>query len=97
MTIDPNLAIIIAGAAAFLSAWLRDAGLSRWLNALIAGLAFVLSAVVTIALSTGFTGNFRDNILLFFAACASLAGKELFSLLGYLQEAKSPLAPDATR
>lgn len=89
---DPNLAIILSGAAAFLSAYLRGAGLSKWANAAIALVALVISAGAVILLTTGFSGSLKDDTTLFLAVAVGLATKEFIAILGYIQDAQSPLA-----
>jgi hypothetical protein len=91
--IDPNLAIILSAGASLLSAYLRDANLGKWANAGISIVAFVVSSVAVIWMSTGFSGNLKSDTTLFLATAIALAGKELFVLIGYLQDAQSPLAP----
>jgi hypothetical protein len=89
--IDPNLAIILSAGAALLSAYLRDANLGKWANAGIALVAFAISTAAVIWMGSGFTGNLKSDTTLFLAVAIGLAGKELFALLGYLQDAQSPL------
>lgn len=91
--IDPNLAIILSAGASILSAYLRDAGMSKWANAGISLVAFALSALAVIWMSSGFTGDIKSDTTLFLAVAIGLAGKELFALIGYVQEVESPLAP----
>lgn len=90
--IDPNLAIILSAGASLLSAYLRDANLGKWANAGIALVAFAISTTAVIWMGSGFTGNLKSDTTLFLAVAIGLAGKELFALLGYLQDAQSPLA-----
>jgi hypothetical protein len=91
--IDPNLAIILSAGASFLSAYLRDKGMGKWANAGIALAALVASAFAVIWLKSGFTGDLKSDTALLLATGIALAGKELFVLIGYLQDAQSPLAP----
>lgn len=93
MSIDSNLAIILSAGASILSAYLRDAGMSKWANAGISLIAFALSTLAVILMSTGFTGDLKSDTALFLAVAIGLAGKELFALLGYIQQVESPLAP----
>lgn len=92
MNVDSNLAIILSAFASLLSAYLRDANLGKWANAGIALVAFAISAAAVIWMGTGFTGDLKSDTTLFLAVAIGLAGKELFALLGYLQDAQSPLA-----
>ncbi len=92
MNIDSNLAIILSAGAALLSAYLRDANLGKWANAGIALVAFAISAVAVIWMGSGFTGDLKSDTTLFLAVAIGLAGKELFALLGYIQQVESPLA-----
>lgn len=91
MNIDSNLAIILSAGAALLSAYLRDANLGKWANAGIALVAFAVSAFAVVWMGSGFTGDLKSDTTLFLAVAIGLAGKELFALLGYLQDAQSPL------
>lgn len=93
MNIDSNLAIILSAGASTLSAYLRDAGMSKWANAGISLVAFIISTTAVILMSTGFSGNLKSDTTLFLAVAIGLAGKELFALLGYIQQVESPLAP----
>lgn len=90
--IDSNMAIILSAGAALLSAYLRDANLGKWANAGIALVAFAVSALAVIWMGQGFSGDLKSDTTLFIAVGIGLAGKELFALLGYLQDAQSPLA-----
>jgi ABC-type transport system involved in multi-copper enzyme maturation permease subunit len=89
-----DLAIIVAGLASIISSWLRDDGLSARLNGLIAVLALVVAAAACIFLTVGFSGNLKDDTTLLIAVAFTLAGKEFFVLMSYLQAATSPLAPE---
>jgi hypothetical protein len=93
MSIDSNLAIILSAGAAILSAYLRDAGMSKWANAGISLIAFALSALAVIWMGSGFSGDIKSDTTLFLAVAIGLAGKELFALIGYIQQVESPLAP----
>jgi hypothetical protein len=92
MNVDSNLAIILSAFASLLSAYLRDANLGKWANAGIALVAFAISTAAVIWMGSGFTGDLKSDTTLFLAVAIGLAGKELFVLLGYLQDAQSPLA-----
>lgn len=87
-----DLAIIVAGLASIISAWLRDDGLSSRVNGLIALVALVATAAACVFLTTGFTGNLKDNITLLIAVSFLLAGKEFLALSSYFQNATSPMA-----
>jgi len=93
MNVDPNLAIILSAGAAILSAYLRDANMGKWANAGISLIAFAVSTLAVILMSTGFTGDLKSDTTLFLAVAIGLAGKELFALIGYIQQVESPLAP----
>jgi hypothetical protein len=95
--IDPNLAIILSAGASLLSAYLRDANLGKWANAGIALVAFAISTAAVIWMGSGFSGDLKSDTTLFLAVAIGLAGKELFALLGYLQDAQSPLAKNSTQ
>jgi hypothetical protein len=96
MNVDPNLAIILSAGAAILSAYLRDANLGKWANAGIALVAFAISTAAVIWMGSGFTGDLKSDTTLFLAVAIGLAGKELFALIGYIQQVESPLAPKTT-
>jgi hypothetical protein len=92
-----DLAIIVAGLASIISSWLRDDGLDARVNGLIALVALVATAGACIFLTTGFSGNLKDDITLLIAVCFMLASKEFFALMSYLQGGTSPIAAAAAR
>jgi hypothetical protein len=92
-SLPADLAIVIAGLAAIVSHWLQDDGLSARINGLIALASRIVSAVATVFLTSGFSGNLKDDTLLLIATAFALAVKESFALLGYIRDAASPLAP----
>jgi len=92
-SLPADLAVVIAGLAAIVSHWLQDDGLSARVNGLIALASLIVSAVATVFLTSGFSGNLKDDTLLLIAVAFSLAVKESVALLGYIRDAASPLAP----
>jgi hypothetical protein len=92
-SLPADLAVVIAGLAAIVSHWLQDDGLSARVNGLIALASLIVSAVATVFLTSGFSGNLKDDTLLLIATAFALAVKESFALLGYIRDAASPLAP----
>lgn len=92
-----DLAIVVAGLASIISSWLRDDGLDTRVNGLIALVALVATAGACIFLTTGFSGNLKDDITLLIAVCFMLASKEFFALMSYLHSGTSPIAAAAAR
>ena len=91
--LSADLSIVVAGLAAIISAWLRDDGLSIRVNGIIAIVALVIAAGACIFLTSGFSGNLKDDTLLLLAMAVTLATREFFVLLSYIQAAGSPIAP----
>lgn len=93
-TIPQDTAIALAVVAAFISNFLRSDGLARWQNMLLAGVSFLILSCAAMWLIGGFSGSLRDMALYFISIAVVLGCSELRSLVRYLQEAPSPLAPE---
>jgi hypothetical protein len=91
-----DIAIVVAGLASVLSSWLKGDGLSDRANGLIALVALVIAAGASIFLTTGFSSNLKDDLLLLIAMCFTLFNTfvEYRDLLSYLKNSPSALAPN---
>lgn len=96
-TIPQDTGIALAVVAAFISNFLRSDGLARWQNMLLAGVSFLILSCAAMWLIGGFSGSLRDMALYFISIAVVLGCSELRSLVRYLQEAPSPLAPEPPR
>jgi hypothetical protein len=94
-SIPADFLFVISIIISIISHRVRSANLSTGANTLIAGAAIVLIGALTTWIAFGFTTDVKADILLFCTVIASLSVglKELFDLLGYQQDAQSPLAP----
>jgi hypothetical protein len=95
MLIPQDLLFVLSIVVSGISHYLRDAGLPRAVNALIASISIVAITAVVIAATTGFTADIKSDVLLFCSTLAALIPgiKELVDLLNYLKAAPSPLLP----
>lgn len=98
MVIPQDLLFVLSIIVSSISHYLRDAGLPRAVNALIASISIIAITAVVIATTSGFTADIKTDALLFCTTLASLvpALKEITDLLNYLRDAPSPLVPAST-
>lgn len=97
--LPPDIAFIVSLLVSALSNYLRSDKLPRWANALIAILSIVVIALAMVWLTTGFTANLRQDVLLIIGMIVALFSglKEVSALLDILQAANSPLAPASSQ
>lgn len=93
MQLPSDIAFIVALLVGILSNFLRSDGLPKAANGAIATVAVILIAAAIAWLTTGFTPDPKQDVLLIISIIVSLFTglKELNDLLGYLQTANSPL------
>jgi ABC-type branched-subunit amino acid transport system permease subunit len=98
MQLPSDIAFIVALLVSVMSNFLRSDGLPKAANAVIAIVAIVLIAGAIGWLTTGFTLDIKQDVLLIISIIVSLFTglKELNDLLAYLQAANSPLQGSET-
>lgn len=95
-SLPSDLSLALMGVTTFLSAKLRDDGLPPSTNFFIALVALLVELGFTFWLVIGFSGSLKDITLEFIALAIAMCGKELFSLIQYLEASPSPFAPKPT-
>lgn len=95
--IQSDIIIVVSALASAISHRLRDANLPAWANASIAGLAFIVILLATFWLQGPIAVSPREIAFQIISLGIMLATscKELYDLLGYLRDARSPLAPSS--
>jgi hypothetical protein len=93
IVLPPELSIVLAAFASWLSNYLRSDDLPRQWNILLAFGAFLVCIAATAWLTTGFSNDIRADVLLLIgiAVQLTLGGKELVDLLNYIKSVPSPL------
>lgn len=91
MSSSALISVALVAIAAFLSSIFRSDKLPRQWNIALALVAFALIVVGDVWLTVGFVGDPRAIVTTLIVAGVALGGRELWSLLKYVDGAASPL------